>query len=61
METFFFRIGFTVDRPVVADQFFTNVVIQTDEGLSVAKQTAIAWVAACSEMVTSASLERVEI
>lgn len=61
METFFIRVGFTVQRPVIPDQFFTNVAIATDEGPIQAQLIAAQWIGAASEMVTSTTIERVEI
>jgi len=61
METFFIRVGFTVERPIVPDQFFTNVVIATDKGANDALLTAQQWIASGSEMVTSTEIVAVEI
>lgn len=61
METFFIQVGFTVERPIIPDQFVTNVVIHTDEGINVACLTAAQWIATCSEMVTSTKVIYVEI
>lgn len=61
METFFIRVGFTTERPVIPDQFITNIAIQTDKGITEACLIAQQWVACCSEMVTSTRVERVEI
>lgn len=60
-EVFYMRVGFTVERPVIPGQFFTNVVIATDEGIEAARLIAAHWVAACSEMVTSVEVLFVEI
>ena len=61
METFYIRVGFTVERPVIPDQFVTNVVIATDKGMTDACLTAAQWIACGSEMVTSTRVVRVEI
>lgn len=61
METFFIRVGFTTERPVIPDQFFTNIAIATDTGPNDAMLIAAQWVGTCAEMVTSTTIERVEI
>lgn len=61
METFYIRVGFTVERPVIPDQLFTNIAVATDKGVIDACLTAAQWVAWCSEMVTSTRVEYVEI
>lgn len=60
-ETFYMRVGFTVERPIVPDQFFTNVVISTDRGIEDARLLAAQWVGWGSEMVTSVEVLFVEI
>jgi hypothetical protein len=61
VETFFIRVGFTTERPVIPDQFFTNVVIATDKGANDAQLAAAQWVGSAVEMVTSTQIVRVEV
>lgn len=61
METFFIEVGFTTVRPIIPDQFRTNVVIATDGGAIDACRTAAQWVGTCCEMVTSTRIVCVEV
>ena len=61
MATFYIQVGFTLCRPIVVDEYVTNVVIATDHGPADACLTAAQWVGCCVEMVTSTRVVAVDV
>lgn len=60
MDKFFIQVGFTMRRPIIADQFFTFVTLLADNATD-AKLIAAQMVGWRSEMVTSTKILMVEI